>query len=42
VNAVPAMQTGLILVTVLIMQFVTSGYYIRAGLWRMLHEEPAA
>ncbi|HYF66399.1 MAG TPA: VC0807 family protein [Herpetosiphonaceae bacterium] len=42
VRLVPAMQTGLLIATALLMQFVTNGYYIRAGLWRMLHEEPAA
>ena len=40
VAAVPALQTGLLIVTTLIMQVVTNTYYISAGLWRMLHEEP--
>ncbi|MGB3331109.1 MAG: VC0807 family protein [Thermomicrobiales bacterium] len=37
VHAVPAMQTGMILVTVAIMQVVTNGYYIAAGLWPRVH-----
>ena len=42
VQVVPAMQTGLMLVTVLVMQVLTNSYYVCAGLWRMLHEEPEA
>jgi hypothetical protein len=39
VYVVPAMQTGMMIVTVLIMQVLTNVYYVCAGLWRMLHEE---
>lgn len=39
VQIVPAMQTGMMIVTVLIMQVLTNSYYVGAGLWRMLHEE---
>jgi hypothetical protein len=42
VRMVPAMQTGMIIATVLLMQVVTNGYYISAGLWSMLHQEPEA
>lgn len=42
VHVVPAMQTALIVVTILVMQVVTNVYYVGAGLWRMLHEEPGA
>src|SRR5262245_16780454 len=42
VQVVPAMQTGMMLVTVLVMQVLTNAYYVWAGLWRMLHEEPEA
>jgi hypothetical protein len=42
VHIVPAMQTGMMLVTVLVMQVLTNSYYVCAGLWRMLHEEPEA
>jgi hypothetical protein len=42
VQVVPAMQTGMIIVTVLVMQVLTNTYYVCAGLWRMLHEEPEA
>jgi hypothetical protein len=42
VRLVPAMQTGMLIATALLMQVVTNGYYIWAGLWRMLHEEPEA
>jgi hypothetical protein len=38
VAAVPALQTGLMIATVLLMQPVTWIYYARAGLWRMLWE----
>jgi hypothetical protein len=40
VAVVPAMQVGMMVVTVLVMQVLTSIYYVWAGLWRMLHEEP--
>jgi hypothetical protein len=36
VNAVPALQTGLMLVTTLVMQVVTWVYYWRTGLWAMV------
>lgn len=39
VAVVPALQTALILATVLLLQFVTNAYYVSAGLWRMLHDE---
>jgi hypothetical protein len=42
VHDVPAMQTGMIIVTLLVMQILTNTYYVCAGLWRMLHEEPEA
>lgn len=38
VASVPALQTGLMLVTMLIMQVVTNVYYVRAGLWPILYE----
>jgi hypothetical protein len=37
VQVVPAMQTGMIIVTVLVMQVLTNTYYVCAGLWRLLH-----
>ncbi|MGC4108202.1 MAG: VC0807 family protein [Thermomicrobiales bacterium] len=37
VKAVPAMQTGLMLVTVLIVNVAVNIYYIAAGLWPRLH-----
>jgi hypothetical protein len=39
VYVVPAVQTGMMIVTVLIMQVLTNIYYTAAGLWRMLHED---
>ncbi len=33
VRSVPALQTGLILVTTLLMQVVTGVYYSRTGVW---------
>jgi hypothetical protein len=36
VNAVPALQTGLMIATTLLMQVVTWVYYWKAGLWAML------
>lgn len=38
VNIVPAMQTGLLVATTLLMQVVTNVYYIRSGLWAMVHQ----
>ena len=38
VNVVPAMQTGLLVATTLLMQVVTNVYYIRSGLWAMVHQ----
>ncbi len=38
VHVVPAMQTGLLLATTLLMQVVTNVYYLRAGLWTMVHQ----
>lgn len=37
VTIVPAMQTGLLVATTLLMQVVTNVYYIRSGLWAMVH-----
>jgi hypothetical protein len=37
VNVVPAMQTGLLVATTLLMQVVTNVYYLRAGLWPLVH-----
>ena len=37
VKAVPAMQTGLMLATVLLLNVVVNIYYIAAGLWPRLH-----
>jgi hypothetical protein len=42
VHSVPALQTGLMLVTVLVMQVVTNGYYMLAGLWPIVHDAPGA
>lgn len=36
VQSVPALQIGLMIVTLLLMQIVTNVYYTRAGLWPML------
>jgi hypothetical protein len=36
VDLVPAMQTGLLIVTGLLMQVVTGVYYARTGLWSMI------
>jgi hypothetical protein len=36
VNAVPALQTGLMIATTLLMQVVTWVYYARTGLWAMV------
>lgn len=38
VHAVPALQTGLLIVTTLLMQVVTHVYYTRAGLWTIIIE----
>jgi hypothetical protein len=38
VRSVPALQTGLMLATTLLMQVVTGIYYARAGLWSMVRE----
>ncbi len=38
VHVVPAMQTGLMVATTLLMQVVTNVYYIRSGLWAMVHQ----
>jgi intracellular septation protein A len=37
VDSVPALQTGLGIVTLLLMQVVTNVYYVVAGLWPLLH-----
>jgi hypothetical protein len=37
VHAVPALQTGLMIATTLLMQVVTWVYYWKAGLWAMLY-----
>ena len=37
VNAVPALQTGLMIATTLLMQVVTWVYYQKTGLWAMVH-----
>jgi intracellular septation protein A len=37
VESVPALQTGLVIATMLLMQVVTNVYYVRAGLWPLLH-----
>ena len=36
VEAVPALQTGLMIVTTLLMQPITTMYYQRSGLWAMV------
>lgn len=36
IPAVPALQTGLMIVTMLLMQVVTHVYYVRAGLWTLV------
>jgi hypothetical protein len=38
VNAVPALQTAMFVVTGLIMQVATNGYYSRVGLWKLIRE----
>ena len=38
VYGVPAMQTGLMAATTLLMQVVSNVYYLRAGLWTMVHQ----
>lgn len=38
ISWVPLMQTGLMLATVLLMQVVTNGYYLRVGMWTMIHK----
>jgi hypothetical protein len=38
VHVVPAMQTSLLVATTLLMQVVTNVYYLRAGLWSMVHQ----
>ncbi len=42
VNDVPVMHLGLFVVTGLVMQVETNGYYERAGLWAMLRKEDFA
>ncbi|MGC4193139.1 MAG: DUF6069 family protein [Thermomicrobiales bacterium] len=37
IHAVPAMQTGMMLATVAIMQVVTNAWYLCTGLWPRLH-----
>jgi hypothetical protein len=39
VQAVPAMQMGMFVVTGLLMQVVTHVYYARAGLWSLVRGE---
>ncbi len=41
VASVPALQTGMFIVTGLLMQVVTNVYYVRAGLWRLIQERSA-
>jgi hypothetical protein len=36
IYTVPISQTGLMIVTMLVMQVVTNVYYVRAGLWRLI------
>lgn len=38
VSSVPALQTGMFIVTGLVMQVITNVYYVRAGLWRLIRE----
>lgn len=42
VTAVPALQTGLMIATMLLMQVVTNVYFLWAGLWPLLHGIPEA
>jgi hypothetical protein len=42
VHIVPAMQTGLLVATTLLMQVVTNVYYIRSGLWALVHQPYSA
>jgi hypothetical protein len=37
VNTVPALQTGMMIATTVLMQVVTNVYYMRAGLWPLIH-----
>lgn len=37
VETVPALQTGLMILTTLLMQVVTNVYFLRAGFWQMVH-----
>jgi hypothetical protein len=41
VRAVPALQTGLMIATTLLMQLVTGVYYARAGLWPLVRDRGA-
>ena len=38
INAVPVLQAGLMVATVVLMQPITHIYFARAGLWKLLHE----
>jgi intracellular septation protein A len=40
VDSVPALQTALGIATLLLMQVITNVYYVRAGLWPLLHGAP--
>ena len=40
IESVPAIQTSLMLATVVLMQVVTNLYYVRAGMWPLLHGAP--
>lgn len=40
VTSVPVLQTGLMIVTMLLMQVITNVYYVQAGLWPLLHGAP--
>jgi hypothetical protein len=42
VKSVPALQTGLMIATMLLMQVITNGYYTYAGLWRRIRIYPHA
>jgi len=41
VHSVPALQTGMMIATTLLMQVVTGVYYARAGLWPLVRESGA-
>lgn len=38
VESVPALQTGMFIVTGILMQVVTNVYYVQAGLWRLIRD----